>query len=93
MLGRGIFLSVIMQCLAIFLLLNKVGLKRMSHLVLLAIGNVLLFGFVGNLRVVVPQIPQPILDTLGRLFADRFPLGLHIYHFRHKQYFLQYAIS
>ena len=50
MLGRGIFLSVIMQCLAIFLLLNKVGLKRMSHLVLLAIGNVFLFGFVGNLR-------------------------------------------
>lgn len=50
MLGRGIFLSFVMQCLAIFLMTHRVGIKRIATLTVLAFCNILLFGYLGNLR-------------------------------------------
>jgi oligosaccharide repeat unit polymerase len=50
MLGRGIFLSVIMQTIGIFLLMRRVKIKIALSIILSALVNIWLFGVVGNLR-------------------------------------------
>lgn len=74
MLGRGIFLSVAVQSLAIWLILDVIRVKRALTLAALAAGNVVLFGIVGDLRGKENPFGYLIEDKWVGLF-DALPTG------------------
>jgi len=50
MLGRGILLGVLVQCLGVYLVLNKVRLSNIFYLMVLGVVVVVVFGVLGNVR-------------------------------------------
>jgi oligosaccharide repeat unit polymerase len=73
MLGRGILLGAMVQCLGAYLVLRKVSLETLFKILLFALTFTLLFGFIGNIRsggnvlaYLIP--PNGVLDFLPEGF-------------------------
>jgi oligosaccharide repeat unit polymerase len=74
MLGRGIFLSAVIQMCAIYLMLNKVRFSNFIKLLCMAGFLVFLFGLLGDIR----NTPNPfdyLLDNQSREIFDGLPSG------------------
>lgn len=50
MLGRGILLGVLVQCLGVYLILNRIRLSKIFLIIFLSIVVVVVFGILGNIR-------------------------------------------
>lgn len=74
MLGRGIFLSAVIQSLGIFLLIYTIHFRAIFIVAIVALINIILFGLIGNLRGTSNQLEYLIEDQWRGVF-DFLPSG------------------
>lgn len=74
MLGRGIFLSVVIQCLGILLLIRVVNARTITIVTLIALANIVLFGIIGNVRGTSNPFDY-LVDEKWRWFFKAVPAG------------------
>ena len=74
MLGRGIFLSIVIQSLACFLLFNRINVRKFLRLLFIVTANVTLFGWVGDIRGNNNPFRYLVVENWGDFF-DFMPSG------------------
>ncbi len=74
MLGRGILLSELLQIGCVYLLVSKIKVKQIGNILFLALGALLLFGVLGDLRQSVNPFTYLVKSETATFF-DVMPTG------------------